>query len=293
MVNPKHDDKKKYQKETVSEYTKIEEFSFGMRKYILNMALNAGASSSHLGGGLSMVDITATLFGSVMNYDCEKPLWPQRDRFILSKGHGVLGYYSALCKAGFLTEEEIMGFGQSGSELLGHPIINPSKGIDFSTGSLGMGLSLGIGVALSGQRKKLGYRVFVLMGDGETNEGSVWEAVMAAAKFKLNNLVAIIDRNRFQQTGLNADVMCIGDIASKMNSFGWEVRELDGHNIQDLHNALSAKNNSNKPLAIIANTIKGKGFSFTENNNAWHHGVLTKSNYEQAMGELLENRKMT
>jgi transketolase len=282
MANSKHDDK------AVLEYAKIEEFSFEMRKYILNMALNAGAASSHLGGGLSMVDIVATLFGSIMNYDCNDPLWPQRDRFILSKGHGVLGYYSALCKAGFLSEEEIMTFGQSGSELLGHPIINPSKGIDFSTGSLGMGLSLGIGVALSGQKRKLNYRVFVLMGDGETNEGSIWEAVMSAAKFKLNNLVAIIDRNRFQQTGLNTDVMCIGDITSKMTSFGWEVKELDGHNIQDLHSALSAKNNSNKPLAIVANTIKGKGFSFTENNNAWHHGVLTKSNYEQAMSELLE-----
>jgi transketolase len=285
MVNSKYDDK------IALEYKKIEEFSFSMRKYILNMALNAGAASSHLGGGLSMVDITATLFGSIMNYNCNDPLWSQRDRFILSKGHGVLGYYSALCKAGFLTEEDIMTFGQSGSELLGHPIINPSKGIDFSTGSLGMGLSLGIGVALSGQRRKLNYRVFVLMGDGETNEGSVWEAAMSAAKFKLNNLVAIIDRNRFQQTGTNADVMCIGDIASKMTGFGWEVKELDGHNTQDLYNALSAKNDTNKPLAIIANTIKGKGFSFTENNNAWHHGVLTKSNYEKAMGELLEGRE--
>ena len=268
------------------EVEKIKKFAFRMRKHILNMALKAGAYSSHLGGGLSMVDITATLFGSVMTYSPKTPLLPDRDRFILSKGHGVLGYYSALCEAGYLTADDLMSFEQPDSELLGHPVRNPSKGIDFSTGSLGMGLSLGIGVALSAQRKEQKFRVFVLMGDGETNEGSVWEGAMAASQYKLNNLVVIVDKNKYQQTGANADIMSIGDIGAKFISFGWQVKELDGHNEKELYEALNSKNSSEKPLAIIANTVKGKGVSFAENNNAWHHGVLTKANYEQAMDEL-------
>jgi transketolase len=273
------------------EIDEIEQFAFRMRKHILGMALKAGAGSSHLGGGLSMVDITATLFGGVMNYDPKTPLWPDRDRFILSKGHGVLGYYSALCEAGYLTEDDLMTFEQPGSNLLGHPVMNRTKGIDFSTGSLGMGLSLGIGVALSAKRKEQKIRVFVLMGDGETNEGSVWEGAMAASHYQLDNLVAIIDKNGYQQTGANSDIMCVGNIVSKLYGFGWEVKEVDGHNVRELYSVLGSENNSNKPLAIIANTVKGKGVSFAEHNNAWHHGVLTKANYEQAMDELLKSRE--
>jgi len=272
-----------------SEIEKIKSFAFKMRKHILNMSLTAGAYSSHLGGGLSMVDITATLFGAVMNHNNKKPQWPDRDRFILSKGHGVLGYYSALCEAGYLTETDLRTFEQPDSALLGHPVRNLKQGIDFSTGSLGMGLSLGIGVAVSVRMKKRKSRVFVLMGDGETNEGSVWEGVMAASQYQLNNLIAIIDKNGYQQTGANKDIMCIGDIASKFKGFGWKVKVVDGHNINELYDALSSQNNSNQPLAVIANTVKGKGVSIAENNNDWHHHVLTKANYDEAMEGLLEN----
>ena len=258
-----------------AEIEKIENYAFKMRKHILNMSLAAGAYSSHLGGGLSIVDITATLFGAVMNHDKKKPQWPDRDRFILSKGHGCLGYYSALCESGYLTEDDLKTFEQPGSVLLGHPVRNLSLGIDFSTGSLGMGLSLGIGVALSVKMKKRKSRIFVLMGDGETNEGSVWEGVMAASQYQLNNLVAIIDKNGYQQTGTNKEIMCIGDIATKFEGFGWKVKVVDGHNVNELYDALSSENNTNKPLAVIANTVKGKGISFAENNNDWHHIVLT------------------
>ena len=272
-----------------AEIEKIEDYAFNMRKHILNMSLTAGSYSSHLGGGLSIVDITATLFSAVMNHDKKKPQWPDRDRFILSKGHGCLGYYSALCESGYLTEDDLKTFEQPGSVLLGHPVRNLSLGIDFSTGSLGMGLSLGIGVALSAKMKKRKSRIFVLMGDGETNEGSVWEGVMAASQYQLNNLIAIIDKNGYQQTGANKEIMCIGDIATKFEGFGWKVKVVDGHSVNELYDALNSENNSNKPLVVIANTVKGKGISFAENNNDWHHIVLTKANYDQAMEGLLES----
>jgi transketolase len=149
-----------------------------------------------------------------------------------------------------------------------------------------MGLSLGIGVALAGKRRNSKHKVYVLMGDGECNEGSVWEAAMAASQFKLNNLVGIIDKNNFQQTGSNSDIMSVGDLAAKWRSFGWDVVEVDGHNVGELYDAFCRVNISGKPVAIVANTIKGKGFSFSENNNAWHHAVLTKSQYELAIDEL-------
>tara|TARA_B100001123_G_scaffold434516_1_gene561202 strand:+ start:446 stop:1270 length:825 start_codon:yes stop_codon:yes gene_type:complete len=257
-----------------------------MRKKILDMALNAGAGSSHFGGGLSIVDITATLFGEIMNINADNPEWEGRDRFILSKGHGVLGYYTALSEIGLIPEKDLKTFEIDGTYLFGHPVMNRSKGIEFSNGSLGMGLSLGVGVALSGKRKKNKYKVYVLMGDGECNEGSVWEAAMAAPHYKLNNIVAILDRNNFQQTGLNNDIMSVGDLGEKWKSFGWEVYEIDGHNISEIYKTFLNLKDQKNPVAIIANTIKGKGFSFSENNNAWHHAPLSSSQYEEAIKEL-------
>jgi transketolase len=163
--------------------------------------------------------------------------------------------------------------------------MNRAKGIEFSNGSLGMGLSLGIGVALAGTRRRSSYRVFVLMGDGECNEGSVWEAAMAAAHFQLDNLVAILDRNNFQQTGVNERIMSVGDLAAKWSSFGWTTLEVDGHDVGQLHDVL-AERTAGKPTAVVARTIKGKGFSFSENNNDWHHKILTKSQHELAIAEL-------
>lgn len=264
----------------------IKKMSKRMRKNALDMALAAGSDSSHFGGGLSIIDITATLFGGIMRFDPNDPQWCDRDRFILSKGHGVLGYYTALAEAGFVSVDDLMTFEKTGSYLVGHPVINRKKGIEFSNGSLGMGLSLGIGVALTGKKRNSNYKVYVLMGDGECNEGSVWEAAMAASQFKLDNLVAIIDKNCFQQTGSNNEIMCVGNLAAKWQSFGWNVIEVDGHNIGELYDAFNKENKSEQPVAIVANTIKGKGISFAENNNAWHHAVLTKSQYDTAITEL-------
>ncbi len=267
----------------------IEELEFmasRMRKKILDMALAAGVNSSHFGGGLSIVDITATLYGSIMKVDRKNPEWEDRDRFILSKGHGVLGYYTALSEVGFIPEADLLTFEKNGSYLYGHPVINRSKGIEFSNGSLGMGLSLGIGVALAGKKRNRDYKIYVLMGDGECNEGSVWEGAMAGAHFNLDNLVVIIDKNNLQQTGANKEIMNVGDLAAKWQSFGWKVKEVDGHNIRDLFNLLSKTKITDRPLAIVANTVKGRGFSFSENDNAWHHAPLSKSQYELAVAEL-------
>jgi transketolase len=265
---------------------KIQEMAKRMRKKALDMALNAGAGSSHFGGGLSIIDITATLYGAIMNLDQKNPKWDNRDRFILSKGHGVLGYYTALSEIGYISEEDLKTFEKDGTYLFGHPVMKRSKGIEFSNGSLGMGLSLGIGVALAGRRKNMDYKVYVLMGDGECNEGSVWEAAMAGPHYRLDNLVAILDKNNLQQTGTNSEIMSVGDLASKWKSFGWKVFEIDGHNVPEIYNTFLSAKDQNGPVAIVANTIKGKGFSFAENNNAWHHAPLSSSQYEAALKEL-------
>ena len=270
----------------VSEINRIKNFSLEVKKNILDMAFSAGASSSHFGGALSIVEIISTLFSYKMNLKKEDPNWEDRDRFILSKGHACLAYYAALCEIGYISKDELKTFEKDDSNLLGHPVINKKLGIDFSNGSLGMGLSLGIGVAISLKKKEKKNNVYVILGDGECNEGSVWEASMAASNFNLNNLYAIIDKNNFQQTGSNKDIMDTADLFKKWSSFGWDTVELNGHNLEELYNYFSEEKTSKKPKAIIANTIKGRGFSFSENNNEWHHAVLTKSLYDKAIEEL-------
>ena len=270
------------------EIVKIKALAKKIRKNILKMSLAAGASSSHFGGSLSTVEILATLYNSVLKFNSSQPLWEDRDRFILSKGHACLGYYSVLSEKGFFSNEDLELFEKNGSFLLGHPVINKNKGIEFSNGSLGMGLSLGIGVAIAAKRNKKNYKVFVLIGDGECNEGSVWEASMSAAHFKLNNLTAILDKNNLQQTGSNEDIMSTTNLGNKWKSFNWEVIEVDGHNILQILTAFNQK--TYKPKLILANTIKGKGFSFSENNNDWHHKIMSKKQYDQALEEL-ENAK--
>jgi len=272
-----------------AEIKKIKNFSLNVRKNILEMAVSAGASSAHFGGALSITEIVSTLFAHHLRIDKNNPNWEDRDRFILSKGHACLAYYAALCEIGYISKDELKTFEKDDTNLLGHPVINRKLGIDFSNGSLGMGLSLGIGVAISSKKKKKDFNIYVIIGDGECNEGSVWEAAMAAPNFKLNNLYAIIDKNNFQQTGSNKEIMNVDSLKDKWTSFGWYCKEVDGHNIQELHNFFLESQKINKPKAIIANTVKGKGFSFSENNNAWHHSVLTKSFYEKALNELKKN----
>jgi len=264
---------------------KIIEFRKNLTKNILEMALSAGANSSHFGGALSVADIISTLFSYKMKFDQKNPKSEDRDRFILSKGHACLAYYAALCEIGFIKKDDLKTFEKNDSDLLGHPVRNVELGIEFSNGSLGMGLSLGIGVAISLKKKNKANNVFVIMGDGECNEGSVWEALMAAPNFNLGNLNLIIDRNNFQQTGDNKTIMDLGNLKNKVESFGWSTTEIDGHNINEIYNYFKNIDN-NKPNALIANTIKGKGFSFSENNNTWHHSILTKELYDKALSEI-------
>ncbi len=262
----------------------IKSAAHDIRKKCLDVALAAGANATHFGGGISIVDILATLYFNVMNYDVKNPKWEKRDRFILSKGHGVLGYYVTLTKIGFLTDSELSTFEQNGTILPGHPLINKNKGIEFTNGSLGMGLAVGIGNAIAAKKKGLTYRTFVLLGDGECNEGSVWEAAMAAPHYGLDNLIAIVDRNNYQLSGANSDIMNLGDLRKKFDSFGWHAIEIDGHDIPSIYMALN-EDSAGKPKAIIANTIKGKGFSFSENGNEWHHAVLTQKHYDLGVSE--------
>ena len=266
----------------------IEDFALNIRKNILEMALAAGASSSHFGGALSITEIISVLFADQMKIKKDNPKHEIRDRFILSKGHACLAYYAALSEVGYISKEELKTFEKDDSNLLGHPVINRDIGIDFSNGSLGMGLALGIGVALALKKRKKDINVYVVLGDGECNEGSVWEAAMAAPNFKLNNLYAIIDKNNFQQTGSNKDIMDNPNLKEKWSSFGWNTKEVDGHNINELLSFFEEGRTVDKPKALIANTIKGKGFSFSENNNDWHHSVLTKSLYEKGLQELIK-----
>jgi len=277
-----------YSEETVDQniVNTIRQFALSQRRQIYDMAHAAGADSAHIGGALSLVEVTATLFSSVMKIDRSDPHWTQRDRFILSKGHGVLSYYTALAEVGFITREELMTFEKDGSFLLGHPVINRDKGIEFSTGSLGMGLSLGLGLALTAKRRKMDNKIFVALGDGECNEGSVWEAAMAAPQHKLDNITCIVDRNGFQQTGSNEDIMSLGDVGAKFRSFGWQVLEVDGHDVEQLYRAFTSHHIRAVPRAVIAKTIKGKGFSEAEGDNAWHHKILTGKLYDQAVNEL-------
>ena len=253
---------------------------------IVNAAYYAGASSAHIGGALSAVDIVSTLFSEFIKINPENIKKIDRDYFILSKGHACLVYYAALVEMGFFSRNELKSFEKTDSFLLGHPVLDKKHGIDFSTGSLGMGLSIGVGLALSLKKRKVNNKIYVLIGDGECNEGSIWEAVMSASHFNLNNLTIIVDKNNFQQTGKNSEIMNLGNLESKLTSFGCETYSVNGHNIKELFDIFSIQNTSDKTKAIVANTIKGKGLSFAENNNKFHHTVLTESLYNKALEEI-------
>ena len=260
-------------------------YSKSIRKNILKMAFHAGSSSAHVGGALSIADLMGVLFSKKINFKEGAPYFEDRDRFILSKGHACLAYYASLFENKFLGENDLISFEKNDSELLGHPVRNMKKGIEFSTGSLGMGLSIGIGVALSLKKRNKKNHVFIILGDGECNEGSVWEGAMAASHFKLDNITVIIDNNNFQQTGSNDSIMSLGDLSAKWKSFNWDVKEINGHSYEEILQSLD-ENLTNLPRAIIAKTIKGKGVSFFENNNSWHHAVVTKKIYEEAILEI-------
>lgn len=257
-----------------------------IRSDILDTAYAAGSSSAHIGGALSLVDVLGVLFKYIINYSSENFKEKSRDRFILSKGHGCLVYYSILHNLKIISKDQLLQFEKDDSFLPGHPVKNLKYGIEFSTGSLGMGLSLGIGVALA-LKKTNESKVYVAIGDGECNEGSIWEATMSAAHFKLNNLVVILDNNNFQQTGTNEEIMRTNGLKNKFESFNWNVIEIDGHDLNAIYRSFNESNEAkDKPTIIICKTVKGKGVSFCENNNQWHHSILTKKLYDQALLEL-------
>lgn len=258
-----------------------------IRKDVVEMVYHAKAG--HIGSSLSDTDIMTTLYYGVLNVDPKNPSLEDRDRFILSKGHAVESYYVILADKGFFPKEELKTFSQFGSRLIGHPN-NKVPGVEMNTGALGHGLSIAVGMALAAKKDRKSYRVFTLMGDGEQAEGSVWEAAMAAAHYQLDNLVAIIDRNKLQITGKTEAVMGLEPLEEKWKSFGWEVIPADGHDVEKLQQVLSATPAvNNKPTLIMAYTIKGKGISFMENIPHWHHGVPTAEEYQQAIAELSGN----
>lgn len=266
-------------------YERCQNAALQMRKDSLRMSLAAGAAGAHYGGGLSMIEIMDVLYLAIMKLDRDNPSAETRDRFILSKGHGTLALYAALKQVGFVTDDDLDTFKTNNTFLYGHPSMNIPKGIEFSSGSLGQGLSLGVGSCLALQRKgNKTSRVFVLLGDGECNEGSVWEAAASATHYNLGQLIAIIDKNNLQYDGETNKVLSMDKLEEKWRSFGWSTLVIDGHSVEQLYGAFTMEHD--KPLAIIANTVKGKGISFMENNPLWHHSKLSQKQYEDAMKEL-------
>jgi transketolase len=252
-----------------------------IRKHIIRMSAEAG--SGHPGGSLSCADIITVLYFKKMNYDPKNPKWENRDRFVLSKGHAAPALYAALAEAGFFPVNELKNLRKIDSILQGHPsVITP--GVEVCSGSLGQGLSVANGMALAGRIDKKDYHVYVLIGDGESQEGQIWEAAMTAAHYKLDNLTAILDRNGLQIDGKTEDIMGLEPLAEKWRSFGWDVIEIDGHSFEELINALDTK--TKKPKMIIAYTIKGRGVSFMENNVDFHGKVPTPEETEKALQEL-------
>jgi transketolase len=260
-----------------------------MRRSALGMALGAGPLGAHIAPALSIMEICAVLYGAVMKLDPRNPTWPDRDRFLLSKGHGSLALYTALAEAGFFSKDDLATFEVPESFLTGQPAMHLDKGIEIASGSLGLSLSIGVGVALAGKKAGRTYRTYVLMGDGECNEGTVWEAAMSAPHFKLPNLVAIVDANGMQSDGPCRAVLDMGSHEDKWRSFGWDTVRTDGHDVAALYEAFTApRGGAERPLAVIATTVKGKGVSFMEGNNEWHHNRLTQQQYDAALLELAD-----
>lgn len=255
-----------------------------IRKNIVEMIYEGGMG--HIGGSLSAVDILVCLYYEIMQINPKNPLWEDRDRFILSKGHSVEVYYSVLADLGFFPEEELKTFGKYKSRFIGHPSVKV-PGVEINTGALGHGLSAAVGMAIGGKMDKRDFKVYVLMGDGELAEGSIWEGAMAASHYRLDNLVGIVDRNLLQISGNTEDVMKLENLKDKWRSFGWETVSVDGHDMGKLLQTFKKiPVKRDKPHIVIANTVKGKGISFIENRAEWHHKVPDKKETEKALAEL-------
>ena len=255
-----------------------------MRVTALKMANRCGGNA-HLGGGLSIMEAMAVLYGAVMN-GRELP-YEARDKFILSKGHGVLGLYAALAEFGVMDESLLDTFMQDGSDLIAHPVMKPEIGLEASSGSLGQGISMAVGLALAAKKKGYTYRTYVLCGNGEANEGSVWEACMSAVNFRLDNFTLFLDNNRMQSDGMSEGVLDVsGKYTGMLKALGFQVAEIDGNDMEQVYEAFMAPHEAGRPKAIVGNTVKGKGVSFMENNNDWHHNRLTDTQLAAALSDL-------
>jgi transketolase len=263
----------------------VEEKALALRHHIVDMI---GLSKvGHLGGSSSCADIVAALYFYKMKNDPKNPKLPERDRFLLSKGHAALVQYAALAEAGYFPKEELKKVKELGAMLQGHPDMTKTPGIEANTGSLGQGLSIANGIALGLRLDQKDSKVYVIIGDGELAEGQIWEAAMASSNFKVDNLVAIVDRNRLQATGAIADRFNTNPITPKFEAFGWNVIEIDGHDVEEIIAALDkADEVKGKPTVIVAETVKGKYISFAENNAAFHNGAMTPEQYETAKKDL-------
>lgn len=256
-----------------------------MRRQIISMLGTCG--SGHPGGSLSAADMVAALYFRVMRIDAANPRWPQRDRFVLSKGHAAPVLYAALALKGYFPLEELSTLRRLGSRLQGHPDMRKLPGVEMSTGSLGQGLSAANGMALAGKLNKNDYRVYVMLGDGEIQEGQIWEAAMAAAHYKLDNVTAFLDHNRLQIDGFTHEVMSPEPVVDKWRAFGWDVQQIDGHDMEQILAALEkARGVKGRPQMIVAETTKGKGVSFMENQVGWHGVAPGAQEAEKALCEL-------
>lgn len=256
-----------------------------IRRYIIEML--GKAKSGHPGGSLDLAEILSVLYFHEMKYDFNDPAWLDRDYFVLSKGHAAPALYATFCEGGLIDKAEILTLRQLGSRLQGHPDRKRLPGVEASTGSLGQGFGIASGIALAMKLREKENRVYAVLGDGELDEGIVWETAMASANYKLDNLCAIVDNNGLQIDGPNEDVMCLGDIGDKFKAFGFEVFHVDGHDIDALIEVFQkAKTIKGKPVAVIAKTIKGKGVSFMENQVGWHGTPMKEEDYLRAKAEL-------
>ena len=271
----------------MTDYATLEQTAKQMRIDMIRMTKHTGNTGAHIGGALSLAEIMTVLYHSVMKYHPDDPTWEDRDRLILSKGHGVMAQYAAMKSVGILDEKELMTFKDDEGRLYAHPTLDMKLGIEFASGSLGQGLSQGVGTALALRKKGNNHsHVFVIVGDGECNEGQIWEAAMSAAHYELNNMTIIIDQNHLQYDGETETVLRLGNLEKKWDSFGFNTMVVDGHDVKQLCSTLFNRKRSSQPRAILAQTVKGKGISFMENNLLWHNGRLTDAQYQQAMKEL-------
>ena len=259
-----------------------------IRRDIIDISYHA-EGPSHPGPALSIADIVTALYFRVMNIDPNNPQWEDRDRLVLSKGHACPAVYAALAERDYFDKSWLTTIRKVGSRLQGHPDMNKTPGIDMTTGSLGNGLSLGLGIAHALKLRGVVGNVFVILGDGEMQEGMVWEAVLSAAALKADNLIAIVDNNHLQSCGITDEIIPVEPLRPKWEAFGWNVYEVKGHDMEELVTSLEmAKGFEGRPTVIIAHTVKGKGVSFMENNNLWHQQIPTKEQYDTAMLELAE-----